>query len=94
MHAHCEASVTCRDQPHGAGIVNLEMLDDRAGLDDRTAPVHEYREALQRPQGLQFGACGGVLEASILEGCGVLVKGDQYFLAVGREWVGVQLHGT
>jgi len=70
-------------------MVNLEIFDDRAGLDDRTASVHEYREALQRPEGLEFGAGRGVFEVSILEGRGVLVKGDQYFLAAGREWVGL-----
>ena len=50
-HPHVERGARIRrDQPHRAGMVRSEMLDDDARLDDRAAGVDEHRHALERPQ--------------------------------------------
>ncbi|MNE20446.1 hypothetical protein D3C80_1135680 [compost metagenome] len=91
-HAHLDARITGRDQALGAGMVALEILDDGAALEHGALAILQDGEALEGPEGRQFGVGLGILQVAIVKRQGVLVEGDQHLLAVGRERVGIEFH--
>jgi hypothetical protein len=74
-----------RDQPHRARMMEREVLDDDARLDDGVSVVDEHGHLLQRPERRVLGRDALVAEETQLERRRVLVERDQHLLAVGRE---------
>lgn len=94
-HPHLErCSWVPRDEEHGAGVVDREVLDDDARLDDGAAAVDEHGHPLERPERreLRRGLLVAELEQAKLERRVVLVERDENLLTVRRERMGEELH--
>src|SRR6185312_6933099 len=93
QRAHLERGARVGGQQrYRARMLEAEVLDDDAGLDDGAAGVDQYRHALQRPQRRPVLLDPRVIrrQQAPLERRPVLVQCDQYLLGVGREGMGVQ----
>ena len=90
---HLQTRIAGRDQADGTRMVRLQMGDDGAALEDAATIIQQHWEALEWPEGGKFGVRRRLFEIPILERGGILEKGDQHFLAVGRKRVGIEFHG-
>jgi phage/conjugal plasmid C-4 type zinc finger TraR family protein len=90
-HPHFQRGVGVpRDESRRPGMARVQVLDDAAGFEHRSAVVDQHREALDRPQRRQLLHGAGLFEHAVLERRAVLVQRDQHLLAVGGEGMGVE----
>lgn len=79
------------DQAHRAGMRELQVFDDDAGLDHGAIAVDQHRELSQRPALQPFAHMPGRVlpQRAELERRAVLVERHQHLLGVGRKVVAV-----
>jgi hypothetical protein len=74
------------------GMIQLQMLDDDAGLGDVAAAVFQQRELVQGPAAQPFGRVLWRVgaDAAELEWSAVFVQRDQHLLRVGGEGMAIK----
>src|SRR5690606_34588441 len=79
-------------QTHRPGVLELQILDDDARLDDAPIAVDEQRKLADRPAAQPFGSVVGRIrpDRAELVRSAVLVKRDEHFLCIRGEAMAVE----